>query len=183
MKPSKFAAYTLLEYDGDFSAAAVDLAEKRYGKETSFASSAYSAPPKPEDWPQPLSAEAFNGLTGDIVQTIEPHTEADPAALLIQFLTTFGSVAGLKAHFMVEATPHHTNLFAVLVGETAKSRRDGEKRLGRPAEWAFQLAKSEMFYGTACRSLATVLFEVRSACAICRTVKPSLLSLWIASTS
>jgi len=38
--------------------------------------SAYSAP-----WPQPLADEAFYGLAGDIVRTIELHTEADPAAL------------------------------------------------------------------------------------------------------
>jgi len=120
---TKFAAYTFLNHGGDFSAAAADLAEKGYGKETSSAYSAYSAPQEPDNWPQPLSKEAFHGLTGDIVRAIEPHTEADPAALMIQFLTTFGNVAGRKAHFMVEATPHHTNLFAVLVGDTAKSRK------------------------------------------------------------
>ncbi len=38
--------------------------------------SAYSSP-----WPQPLAEEAFYGLTGDIVRTIEPHTEADPGRL------------------------------------------------------------------------------------------------------
>ncbi len=80
--------------------------------------SAYSSP-----WRQPLAEEAFYGLAGDIVRTIEPHTEADPAALMIQLLTTFGNVVGRKAHFMVEATPHHLNLFAVVVGDTAKSRK------------------------------------------------------------
>ena len=80
--------------------------------------SAYSSP-----WPQPLAEEAFSGLAGDIVRTIEPHTEADPAALMIQLLATFGNVVGRKAHFMVEATPHHLNLFAVVVGDTAKSRK------------------------------------------------------------
>jgi len=80
--------------------------------------SAYSAP-----WPQPLAEEAFYGLAGDIVRTIKPHTEADPAALMIQLLATFGNVVGRKAHFMVEATPHHLNLFAVVVGDTAKSRK------------------------------------------------------------
>ncbi|MEE8114639.1 MAG: hypothetical protein V3T23_09820, partial [Nitrososphaerales archaeon] len=46
--------------------------------------SAYSAPQEPNNWPQPLSKDAFHGLTGEIVRTIEPHTEADPAALMIQ---------------------------------------------------------------------------------------------------
>jgi len=43
--------------------------------------SASSAPQSPENWPQPLAEQAFYGLPGDIVRTIEPHTEADPAAL------------------------------------------------------------------------------------------------------
>jgi len=119
----KFAAYTLLNHDGDFSAAAGDLAEKGYGKGTSFASFASFAPQVPENWPQPLAEEAFYGLVGDIVRTIEPHTEADPAALLIQFHTTFGNVVGRETYFLVEATPHHSNLFAVVVGDTAKSRK------------------------------------------------------------
>jgi len=83
--------------------------------------SAFSA--SSASWPQPLAEDVFYGLAGDIVRTIEPHTEADPAALMIQLLTTFGNVVGREAHFMVEATPHYTNLFAVVVGDTAKSRK------------------------------------------------------------
>ena len=50
--------------------------------------SAYSAP-----WPQPLAEEAFYGLAGDIVHTIEPHTEADPAALAKALEVTLWSKA------------------------------------------------------------------------------------------
>jgi hypothetical protein len=32
-------------------------------------------------WPTPLRASAYHGVIGDIVKTIEPNTEADPAAL------------------------------------------------------------------------------------------------------
>lgn len=74
-------------------------------------------------WPDPLSQEAFHGLAGEIVQTIEPHTEADPVALLIQFLTIFGSVVGRGPHFRVEADEHHSNIFCCLVGDTAKGRK------------------------------------------------------------
>jgi len=49
-----------------------------------------------EKWPAPLNSAAFYGLAGDIVRTIEPHTEADPAALLVQALVTFGNAAGSK---------------------------------------------------------------------------------------
>lgn len=38
-------------------------------------------------WPEPLDEEAYYGLAGEIVKTIAPHTEADPAGLLLQLLT------------------------------------------------------------------------------------------------
>ena len=74
-------------------------------------------------WPEPLAAEALHGVAGKIVRTIEPHTEADPAAILIQTLVTFGNAVGRGPHFMAEADRHGVNLFAVFVGETAKGRK------------------------------------------------------------
>lgn len=73
-------------------------------------------------WPT-LAAPALHGLAGEIVQAIEPHTEADKVALLAQLLVFFGCVIGRSAHFMVEATRHYCNLFAVLVGATAIGRK------------------------------------------------------------
>ena len=73
--------------------------------------------------PKPLEEEAFYGLAGDIVNTIEPHTEADQAALLFQLLTVFGNVVGRNAYFMAEADKHFTNLFCLLVGDTSKGRK------------------------------------------------------------
>src|SRR5262249_55631690 len=52
-----------------------------------------------------------------------PHSEADPAALLIQFIVQFGNVIGRGAHFSVGADKHFSNLFAVLVGTTSKGRK------------------------------------------------------------
>lgn len=74
-------------------------------------------------WPDPPADEAFHGLAGEIVGVIEPHTEADPVALLIQLLGAFDNAVGRNAHFEVEADKHYTNLFAVLVGTTAKARK------------------------------------------------------------
>ncbi len=75
-----------------------------------------------QTWPEPDTA-MFHGLAGEIVRTIEPHTEADSAALLIQALAAYGSVLGKGAYFEVEADRHHANIFAVLVGETSKGRK------------------------------------------------------------
>jgi hypothetical protein len=82
-----------------------------------------NATAKAPEWPKPLAVEAFHGLAGDAVRTIEPHSEADPAALLIQFLTAFGVAAGRFAYFAVEADRHYSNFFAVIVGQTSKSRK------------------------------------------------------------
>ncbi|MDQ3633231.1 MAG: DUF3987 domain-containing protein [Acidobacteriota bacterium] len=70
-----------------------------------------------------LSEKAFYGLAGEIVRTIEPHTEADNAALLVQLLTGFGSLVNKAAYFRAEADFHYTKLFAVLVGASSKGRK------------------------------------------------------------
>lgn len=74
-------------------------------------------------WPDALSDAALYGPAGDFVRTVEPQSEADPAALLIQFLVAFGSVVGRKPHFMAEDSAHYTTEFAILVGETSKARK------------------------------------------------------------
>ena len=73
-------------------------------------------------WPV-LKPEALYGLAGDVVGAIEPHSEADPAALLINVLVSFGNVIGDGPHFMAEADRHPMRLFAICVGETSKGRK------------------------------------------------------------
>jgi hypothetical protein len=81
-------------------------------------------PPRPEpQWPEALAEAAFHGPAGQVVQAIAPHSEADEVALLVSFLCAFGSVIGRRLHFRVEGDRHYSNIFAVLVGETSKSRK------------------------------------------------------------
>ncbi|HZP33626.1 MAG TPA: DUF3987 domain-containing protein [Candidatus Acidoferrales bacterium] len=93
-------------------------------------------------WPQSLAREAFHGLAGKIVRAIEPHSESDPAGVLLQFLTVFGNVIGGNSHFRVEADRHRGNLFVVLVGVSAVARKGTSlghiKRIyqSADAEWA-----------------------------------------------
>lgn len=75
------------------------------------------------EFPEPLDEVAFRGLAGDIVRRIEPHTEADPVALLLQILVMFGNVIGRDAYAIADGSRHGMNLFAVLVGEFSKSRK------------------------------------------------------------
>jgi Protein of unknown function (DUF3987) len=70
-----------------------------------------------------LDDAALHGLTGDIVQAIEPHTEADSAALLTNLLAFFGNAVDCTPHVMADGNRHGTNLFVVQVGESSKSRK------------------------------------------------------------
>jgi hypothetical protein len=92
--------------------------------------------PAPEPTPQPppasvqppaakfhLREQALYGLAGQVVRTLAPHTEAHPAAILLQFLATFGNAAGPGLHCLVGPTRHRLNLFVVLVGESSKARK------------------------------------------------------------
>ena len=75
------------------------------------------------DWPKALEPEAFHGIAGEVVQMIEPHTEADPAALLLQFLVAFGNLVGRTPYFPAGGDRHYTNEFVVLVGASSKGRK------------------------------------------------------------
>jgi predicted transcriptional regulator len=70
-----------------------------------------------------LSDKALFGLAGYVVRKIEPHTEADNAALLIQFLAGFGSLIGKTAYFEVGADKHFTKMNAVIVGASSRARK------------------------------------------------------------
>jgi Protein of unknown function (DUF3987) len=79
--------------------------------------------PDIKNWPNPLSEDARYGLAGDFLRLIEPHTEADSAAILVQFLVAIGNVIGRGLHYRVEANRHALNLFAVIVGASSKARK------------------------------------------------------------
>ena len=74
-------------------------------------------------WPEPLDKAAFHGLAGGFVKLVEPHTEADPAALLIQFLVAAGNVVGRSIHRKAEGARHFTNIFCNLIGRTGHGRK------------------------------------------------------------
>ena len=79
--------------------------------------------PPSVEWPSAPRPEAYHGLAGDVVRAIEPHSEADPAALLLTFLTCFGAAVGDGPHYLVEGDKHPARLFTVLVGPTGAGRK------------------------------------------------------------
>lgn len=62
-------------------------------------------------------------MAGKIVRVIEPQTEADPAAILVQMLVAFGNVIGRGPHFRVQAARHAANEFVAVVGDSSKARK------------------------------------------------------------
>lgn len=74
------------------------------------------------EWPT-LDEAALYGVLGDAVRLTEPHTEADPVALLGSLLTGIGTIIGRRPHVIAGHVHHHTNLFVVPVGETSKARK------------------------------------------------------------
>jgi hypothetical protein len=77
----------------------------------------------PAGWPAPPALTIYHELLGEIVNTIAPHTEADPIAILTQLLVGFGAAVGRAAWFQVEATRHAPNEFMLLVGDSSRARK------------------------------------------------------------
>ena len=77
-------------------------------------------------WPV-LDDAALHGLTGEVVKMLLPHTEADPAALVVDFLAGFGAMAGLPTgpwpHTTADAAAHPARLNVLVVGETSRARK------------------------------------------------------------
>ena len=87
----------------------------------------------PRNWPRELNEAAYCGLAGEIVRAIEPHTEADPAAVLISLLAMFGNAIGRGPYFLAGDAEHATNVFVCIVGDTSSGRKgtsaEGPRRL------------------------------------------------------
>lgn len=74
-------------------------------------------------WPDEIDPFAYHGLAGEVVRLISPQTEADPVALLVNFLVAFGNAANRGAYFIADGARHYLNENAALVGPTSKGRK------------------------------------------------------------
>lgn len=168
----------------------------------SDAEEAEPALPTPPPRPDPA---AFHGLAGEVVEAFDPYTEADPVGLLAQFLVVFGNVIGQTAHIRVGADRHYGNLFACLVGPSARSRKGSSWRLvaelfeaaapgyiadhvagglssGEGLIWAIRDPVSEEDQGVADKRLLVVEEEFASPIRVMRregnTLSPVLRRAW-----
>lgn len=71
----------------------------------------------------PLAAAAFTGPIGEWVLSAAPHTEADPAALLVSTLVACGGVVGHQPHLWAGDARQTASVFAVVVADTPKANR------------------------------------------------------------
>lgn len=70
-----------------------------------------------------LDEAAYHGVVGEFVRLVEPHTEGDPAAILISTLAAASSAMGAGPYVEIDATRHRAKLFAVVVGDSSVSRK------------------------------------------------------------
>jgi hypothetical protein len=73
-------------------------------------------------WPV-LGESAYYGLAGKVVNALLPETEAGPAALLLQYLACFGNMVGRTAFIRIANANHYPNIFVMIAGRTARSRK------------------------------------------------------------
>ena len=69
-----------------------------------------------------MDAAALHGIAGQVVRTLDPHTEADPAGVLLTFLSSFGAMLD-RPHALADGSRHPARLFGLLVGKTSGGRK------------------------------------------------------------
>ena len=150
---SKFSAFGLLHFGGDFAAAARELLSRGYGGDADV-SAPYPPPPPPPSssstdaandassssaptgrrirpetrppFPEPDPA-MFHGFLGEIVRGIDPTIEASLVCTLGQLVVVLGSVIGRgpqAAHVRVDGhKAHYLNEYTLIVGPTGLARK------------------------------------------------------------
>jgi hypothetical protein len=88
------------------------------------------------DYPKPIGAKGFQGIAGEYIRLVEPHTEADPNYMLLYFLCLAGNVIGRGPHVVACGDQHYANLYICAVGPTASGRKGSATG---PVERVFRL--------------------------------------------
>lgn len=80
-------------------------------------------PTEARAWPQEMASDALIGLAGDFVRLVEPHTEADPIALLGNFLVGTGVLFGREAYAIADGRRHYPVESLLVAGQTGSGRK------------------------------------------------------------
>lgn len=84
---------------------------------------AVEIPDRGEPWPAPIHEDAFHGLAGEIVDALDPATEADRVGVLVNVLAAFGNIVGPTPHWSVSGARHGLRINPILVGPTGHARK------------------------------------------------------------
>jgi hypothetical protein len=83
------------------------------------------------DIPAPvLDPTALYGPIGDYVASIEPTTEAHPAAMLASAITAVGALVGRGPYMRLDGATHHARCYTLLCGPTAGGKKSTAMRWG-----------------------------------------------------
>jgi Protein of unknown function (DUF3987) len=74
------------------------------------------------NWPD-LQPDVYQGVCGQIVNAIMPHTEADPAAVIVTLLAAVGSMLGRSVYALAGNDLHPARIWPLICGRTS----DGAK--------------------------------------------------------
>lgn len=74
------------------------------------------------NWPV-LGQEAYHGVVGEVVRVLLPATEADPVAIVAEFLVAWGNLIGAGPHIRLSGVQHPARIFGCLVGNSARARK------------------------------------------------------------
>jgi hypothetical protein len=69
------------------------------------------------------SNDILYGDSGRIILKASEYCESHPAGMLVDLLTSFGSIIGRGPYFAIGDTKHYTNEFFIRVGRTARARK------------------------------------------------------------
>jgi hypothetical protein len=89
-----------------------------------------------------LTEGALYGLAGDVVRAIGPHTEGDPAALLLSYLVMLGNACGPQPSVFIGADHHPGRLYCLIAGDSATGRKGSA---GSEIDRVFDLAVPDWF--------------------------------------
>jgi hypothetical protein len=102
----------------------IDAANKRLVREmASIAGFRVVEPVESREWPQEMASDAFIGLPGDFVRLVAPNTEADPVALLGNFLVGTGVLFGREAYAVADGSKHYPVESLLVTGQTGSGRK------------------------------------------------------------
>jgi hypothetical protein len=100
--------------------------------------------PSGRPWPE-IDDAAFYGFPAEVVNTILPHTEADPAALLFTFYGGACAMIGSEPHMLTGGVDHGARLWPLIIGRTAGGMKGTSwaeiRRVLREADDDFYRAK------------------------------------------